>query len=238
MMSFIGNFFGRQTGITFSGATDWHSHILPGVDDGVKTPGDALKILSRYEEMGIAEVWLTPHVMEELPNTPEKLQNIFLELKQSYTGPIKLRLAAENMLDGLFAERLASGRVLPIGPKRNMLLVETSYFNPPAGLSATFESIKKAGFVPLMAHPERYAYVDGMEEYGRWRALGVRFQLNLMSLGGHYGAAAKNRAEQLLKNEMYDFVGTDIHHPAHLDTLMNLRISSRYADELANLLMQ
>ena len=88
-----------------AGFTDWHSHILPGVDDGIKNMEDSLAVLKRYEEAGIRKIWLTPHVMEDYPNTPEKLRERFSELKEAYTGGIDIRLASENMLDSLFEER-------------------------------------------------------------------------------------------------------------------------------------
>ena len=57
----------------FRGFTDWHCHILPGVDDGVLTMDESLQILAEYERLGVKEVWLTPHIMEDIPNTTEKL---------------------------------------------------------------------------------------------------------------------------------------------------------------------
>lgn len=65
----------------FRGFTDWHSHILPGVDDGVQSMDESLQILAEYERLGVKEVWLTPHIMEDIPNTTEKLRNRFVELK-------------------------------------------------------------------------------------------------------------------------------------------------------------
>ena len=81
------------------GAVDHHSHILPGVDDGVETMDEALRILATYETLGIKELWLTPHIMEDIPNSPQKLQARFEELKAAYTGDIQLHLAAEYMID-------------------------------------------------------------------------------------------------------------------------------------------
>ena len=69
-----------DTGI-FNGATDWHSHILPGVDDGIQTMQDSLKALSYYESIGIKEVWLTPHIMEDIPNTTSELRARYEELQ-------------------------------------------------------------------------------------------------------------------------------------------------------------
>ena len=111
----------------FTGYTDWHSHLLPGVDDGIKTFDDSLSILNRYEELGVRRVWLTPHIMEDIPNTTESLRQRFDELQSRYTGNIQLSLAAENMLDNLFEERLERGDLLPIGDNGDQLLVETMW---------------------------------------------------------------------------------------------------------------
>ena len=119
----------------FKGFTDWHSHILPGVDDGIPDMESALQVLERYEQLGIREVWLTPHVMEDIPNATADLQQRFGELSEAYKGNIKLHLAAEYMLDNCFEERQNSDDLLCIGPPDSkMLLVETSYFNPPMDL--------------------------------------------------------------------------------------------------------
>ena len=99
----------------FAGMTDWHSHILPGVDDGLASIGDSLEALREYEALDIREVWLTPHVMEDAPNTTEGLREKFAELRAAYGGPVELHLAAEYMMDSLLGERLRSGDLLPIG---------------------------------------------------------------------------------------------------------------------------
>src|SRR5574344_762136 len=87
-----------------SGFVDRHSHLLPGADDGVQTMEESLQILSLYEQLGISEVWLTPHIMEDMPNRTEDLKERFAELKATYQGKIILHLAAEHMLDTLFEE--------------------------------------------------------------------------------------------------------------------------------------
>ena len=190
--------------------TDWHSHILPGVDDGIRTMDDALEVLSIYANIGIREVWLTPHIMEDVPNTPEELRNRFAELQASYRGPVRLHLAAEHMLDNLFEERLTAGEVLPLGERGDTLLVETSYYNPPMDMDGQLRRIAKGGFRPLLAHPERYVYMD-MKDYRRLRESGVEFQLNLLSLTGHYGPEARKKALILLKEGFYSRIGSDLH---------------------------
>lgn len=190
--------------------TDWHSHILPGVDDGVQTMEESLQILASYEQFRVKEVWLTPHIMEDIPNTTALLRSRYAELRAAYKGPIILRLASENMLDSLFEQRLQKGDLLPLGKDGRHLLVETSYFNPPYGLHNILLRIKSKGYVPVLAHPERYVYMD-KEDYEQLRRLNVAFQLNLPSLVGAYGADAKRKAKWLLGNMYYQFTGTDTH---------------------------
>lgn len=200
------------------GVVDWHSHLLPGVDDGVTSLEGSLEILSQMEKRGVREIWLTPHIMEDMPNTTGALRSVFEELTAAYDGPVRLHLASENMLDALFAERLKNSDFLPIGRNSDMLLVETSFYNPPSGLSELLFSVRSVGLTPLLAHPERYRYMTE-EDYRKLYSQGVRFQLNLMSLKGHYGPEAKARAAHLLKEGMYFCCGSDIHHAAHIPIL-------------------
>lgn len=235
-MSIFNRLFQFSQPVDLSKFIDWHSHILPGVDDGVKTVDDSIAILSRMERAGIREIWLTPHIMEDIPNSTQYLRESFNSLRKVYGGSIRLHLAAENMIDSLFEERLTCGDVLPIGKERNMLLIETSYFNAPLGLYDTFEKIKSTGYHPLMAHPERYTYVDDIKEYSGWKEMGVRLQLNLLSLAGHYGPDAKHKSEELLKKDMYDVVGTDLHHKSQFRRLQQMRLSKNIITHLNRLL--
>lgn len=194
----------------FQGMTDYHSHLLPGVDDGVQTPEESLEILRLYEELGIREVWFTPHIMEDIPNTTAGLRTRFEQFQKLYPGNICLHLAAEYMLDNLFKERLAHRDLLPLGVEGNHLLVETSYFNPPVDLYTMLEKIKLAGYYPVLAHPERYVYMEE-DDYRRLKELGVRFQLNLPSLVGGYGKHVTANIRRLLTEGYFDVWGTDAH---------------------------
>ena len=206
------------------GFTDWHCHILPGVDDGVQTMDEALAILAEYERLGIAEAWLTPHIMEDIPNTTAHLRRRFAELQAAYTGNVALHLAAENMLDPLFEQRLAAGDLLPLGPEGNRLLVETSYFNPPLDLYGMLERIKSAGYHPVLAHPERYLYMSPAD-YRKLKASGIEFQLNLPSLTALYGPTVKKKAEALHKHNLYNYSGTDLHCQKTLTRILFTQIS-------------
>ena len=198
-----------DTGI-FNGATDWHSHILPGVDDGIQTMQDSLKALSYYESIGIKEVWLTPHIMEDIPNTTSELRARYEELQKAYSGTIKLHLAAENMIDNLFNERLKEKDFLPIGSKQDHLLVETSYYQPPIDLYGTLKRIQEEGYIPILAHPERYGYMSD-KDYDKLSSMKVLLQMNIVSLAGGYGKPAQDKALMLLNKGYYSFIGSDFH---------------------------
>ncbi len=200
----------------FRGFTDWHCHLLPGVDDGVQTMEETLRILSLYEELGVTEVWLTPHIMEDMPNTTASLKARFKALEAAYQGNIGLHLASENMLDNLFEERLEQNDLLSLGKGGKHLLVETSYFNPPMGLNNILLRIKSKGYVPVLAHPERYVYMDE-NNYRALKDMNVLFQLNLFSLVGAYGTGIRKKAGWLMKNGFYDLAGSDTHSLAVLE---------------------
>ena len=206
----------------FRGFVDWHCHILPGVDDGVQTMDEALHILAAYERLGIREVWLTPHIMEDIPNPTARLRERFAELLAAYKGNVVLNLAAENMLDKLFEERLEQGDLLPLGKDGRHLLVETSYFNPPMGLDDILRRIQAKGYYPLLAHPERYIYMEE-NDYVRLKSMHIKFQLNLFSLMDLYGKEVRKRAKELQSKGMYDYIGTDLHQIAVLNNLLEKR---------------
>ena len=250
-----------QSGI-LRGATDHHSHILPGVDDGVESMDEALRILATYEAAGVKELWLTPHIMEDIPNTPEKLLTRFAELQAAYTGNITLHLAAEYMIDNHLCNLLSEvadrpgervqettschfepkgeisttkEKLLPIGTKHNHLLVETSYYNPPMRLHETLRQIKSLGYHPLLAHPERYMYME-KDEYRDLHEEGVKFQLNLPSICGGYRNTVKKRALWLLKEGLYDVIGSDTHCEEGVEYLLGSRIPKKQVKLLKDIL--
>ena len=192
------------------GMTDCHSHLLPGVDDGVGTLDESLRILDMMEKHGVRKVWLTPHIMEDIPNETVTLQEKFQELKRSYNGTLELALAAEYMMDNLFEERLEKDDLLPLEEGKRYLLVETSYFNPPMELLSVLQRIQKKGYHPLLAHPERYEYMQ-MMDYKTLKKNQISFQLNIPSLVGMYGKHIEKKAKILLKAGMYDLGGNDVH---------------------------
>ena len=168
------------------GAVDNHSHVLYGVDDGVKTVEESLKILHFLEEAGVETLWLTPHIMEDVPNTTGGLQDRFAQLRAAYPGPVRLELAAEYMMDTLFLERLRARDLLLHGGDR--VLMETSTWSPPIDL---------------------WDLID--ETYEKLIHRGCLLQLNLPSIVGVYGEEARQKAQTLLDKGWYCMFGSDCH---------------------------
>lgn len=213
-----------ETGF-FSGFEDWHSHILPGVDDGFKTMEQSLEALEFYSSLGLRKLWLTPHIMEDYPNETSFLRQRFEELKNEWKGDVELHLASENMLDSLFEKRLKDKDFLPIADDGSHLLVETSYFNAPMRFHDILRETLSAGYFPLLAHPERYRYMKE-DDYRKLRDMGIKFQVNFVSLVGGYGETARKKAEWLLKEGMVEAVGSDLHKLSVLRNVLSMRLSS------------
>ncbi len=234
-MSLLSGLFARKVPVDLTGTTDWHSHVLPGVDDGVQSIDESLKILGRFEDAGVADLWLTPHIMEDIPNETSFLRERFEDLKEQYKGRVRLHLASENMLDNLFMERMAADDLLPIGPDGKTLLVETSYYNAPMRFYETLDEIKSKGYFPLLAHPERYFYIDSFATYRKLKEKGILFQLNLLSLCGHYGPVVKEKAMKMLAEGMYNRFGSDLHRIEHLDIIRHAKLPKTVIEQLNRL---
>lgn len=217
----------RDSGL-LEGFRDCHCHLLPGVDDGVQETDDTVQILEEWEALGVKEVWLTPHIMEDIPNKPTELRERFLTLTGTITKTktMELHLAAEHMMDGLFLKRLEKNDVMPIGDDGSRLLVETSYYTPPMTMKDIMEKVKLKGYHPILAHPERYQYME-KADYKRWKQRGVLLQLNVPSIVGAYGPEVQRKAEWLLKEGMYDCCGTDIHSISQVEIFLNSEISKK-----------
>jgi tyrosine-protein phosphatase YwqE len=92
-----------------------------------------------------------------------------------------------------------------------------SYLAPSPNFESVIFELRMMGLTPILAHPERYSYFHrSFEQYDRFKELGCKLQVNLLSLSGGYGPDVKKAAEKLFKKQMVDFVGTDMHHERHL----------------------
>ena len=208
------------------GFIDIHSHLLPGIDDGAKNIDNTIELISKMYSYGIKNFVTTPHVLGDVyPNSTElinlKLEEVGKELRQRGMTDFSFRAAAEYMLDEQFLERLERDDILTI--KDNYVLVEMSYFNAPFNLFDVLFQIQLKGYKPILAHPERYNfYHSNFESYYKLKKAGCVFQLNLLSLTEQYGKNVQKITQKLLKENLYDFVGTDTHHLNHLKLLKSI----------------
>lgn len=218
--------------------TDVHSHLLPGIDDGVKTFEEAQKIISRFIELGYKKLITTPHIMQDFyKNTPEIILGKLAELKTYLAEQdveIELEAAAEYYFDDWFIKQIEKEeKLLTFGD--NYILFETSFLNKPRQLFEVVFELQAQGYKPVFAHPERYNYVyDDFEILEKLIERGVILQLNLNSIVGYYGKNAKMIAELLIDQNMIQFAGTDCHGHRHLEALVNVQ-KRKYFTKLAKL---
>lgn len=216
---------------------DLHSHLIPGIDDGSKSMEESLSFLKEMEALEYQKVITTPHIMiDAYKNTPEIIHEGLEALREAAKSEgigVEIEAAAEYYLDDGFYDLLEKGDMLTINGE--YLLFETSYVSKPLQLEEMIFEIGAAGYTPLMAHPERYRYIkEFKKEYGRFKELGVMFQVNLNSFGGHYGKDAKRKADFLSQEGMIDFLGSDIHRMKQVETLHGVFESDAYSDIFKN----
>lgn len=220
---------------------DMHSHFIPGVDDGAQTMDDSLQLLQKMQALGYKKCITTPHIkMDIYPNSEEKLRRVFDQLQEEKVRAgigIEVELAAEYYLDDTFAERLKECELLCFG-KQRYVLMEFSFTTPPVFEEDTFKRVLDRGYIPILAHFERYLYFHGKPEVAeKYRKIGVNTQMNLLSLTGHYGPDIRKQAERMVDDCLFDFVGTDAHRIQHLQ-LLEEHLSMPYLAELGKRLVK
>ena len=219
---------------------DIHSHLLPGIDDGAKTFEDSLRLIQALQKIGITQIITTPHIIQHVwENTHEKITSnkecTVVELRKNNID-IPFQAAAEYMMDDQFVKLFESNQLLTL--KDNYVLVEMSYINPPVQLYSILFDLQLAGYIPVLAHPERYLfYHKKFNEYEKLKEAGCLFQLNLLAVVGYYGYNISKIAEKLLQKGMYDYVGSDVHHDNHIaafDQKIKLKDSSPLKEVIEN----
>ena len=202
---------------------DMHSHLLPGIDDGAPDLETSLQLIKGMAALGYSKLITTPHVMWDMYKNTREIILDKLELLRSAVKAeglnVEINAAAEYFLDDHVAGLLRNKEpLLTVGGK--MVLVEFSLAQPSMSLKDILFEMQMQGYQPIIAHPERYIYLERNKEfYEELKDIGCLFQLNLLSLSNHYGKSVSELAQYLIKKEYYDFVGTDLHHNRHLDAL-------------------
>jgi protein-tyrosine phosphatase len=200
--------------------TDMHSHVLPGIDDGAQTPEESIVLIKKMMELGIKKIIATPHIMiDYYRNDHDSINNALAILKKELHNQnidIIIEAAAEHYFDESFEQRINDRKVLTMGD--NYVLFEFSFINQPINAIAVIKKLRDMGYKPILAHPERYNYMD-IDQLKRIRMMGCNLQLNTISLTGYYGKTTKKLAEELVDNQLVDFISSDMHHPRHAQAL-------------------
>ncbi len=204
-------------------AVDIHSHLIPGIDDGVKTIDESIFLLRRMESMGFKKVITSPHVMADgYKNTPEIILSGRDQVREALKAnaiDIEFDATGEYNIDEAMYERIEKKQLLPFG--KNYIMVEMPFLAKPVIMGDIMYKLQTAGYNVILAHPERYSYFheNNFDAYNSLKDRNLLFQINIASLSGVYGKAAKFTAEKMINENMVNFVGTDMHGMKHLEIL-------------------
>lgn len=196
---------------------DFHSHILPGLDDGATDIEDAVAMVSAMKDWGFERITCTPHITNKFRNTPETIKRAFEELQEAlYVRNIEvdMRMSAEyRLVPETWPEVLEKNWLMPIEDR--FILMELPIFNPEDIKDIKpleeFRKVISLGLTPLLPHPERYFYLSERELMSFLEA-GVRIQSNYGSLAGLYGEKAEKNVRHLVDQGLVSYYGTDMHN--------------------------
>lgn len=205
----------------YSVDVDIHSHLIPEIDDGARSIDESIAMLASFQQLGYKKVITTPHIHSEYyPNTKQVIESGLQTLKEEISQAgltIKVEAAAEYYIDSEFLSLIENPEEIMSFGRFKYVLMETPFMNKPLIFDEVVFQLKSHGFVPVLAHPERYTYLmDDMSWLKKIRIQGVQLQITSSSLVGGYGKGPQKIANQLLKENMVDFIGSDLHRKNQL----------------------
>jgi len=202
---------------------DMHSHLIPGIDDGAPDMETSLRLVRGMMDLGYKKLITTPHIMWDMYHNTregilEKLETLRSAVKAEGLN-VEINAAAEYFLDD-YMEGLVKKNEPLLTISGNMVLVEFSMANPSMSLKGILFDMQMQGYLPVIAHPERYIYLEHNKEfYEELKTIGCLFQLNILSLTNYYGKSVHKLAQYLINRDYYEIVGADLHHERHLAAL-------------------
>ena len=224
------DFFNYKNPIT----VDLHSHLLPGIDDGVRTIEESVAIIKKFQLLGYTKLITTPHILSDLyPNNKkiiiQKLHEVQRELHKENID-IDIEASAEYYVDMEFLKLIENDELLPF--MGNYILFETAYNSKPMILEQVIYTLQDKGYIPVLAHPERYRYLHkDIELYKALKAQGVLFQVNIKSLENRSKPNYKI-ALKLINLGLVDFVGSDVHKMKDMIKLEKTLKSTAYKNAI------
>ena len=206
--------------------TDMHCHLIPQVDDGSKCMEESIDCLKTLQAVGYKKVFITPHFQyPRFDNDEDDICRRYEEVKKAAAAAgVEIEIAGiggEYRIDSGFKRRVENPRFLQVADK--YVLVEFSLHQQMMGCDEMIFDMQMKGYEVILAHPERYPYLNVMgTRMEQLKNQGVFFQVNVLSLGGFYGDEAKKRAYQMLENGWVEFLGTDTHNTMYAQALVDL----------------
>jgi protein-tyrosine phosphatase len=196
---------------------DIHNHLVPDVDDGARHLEDTLDAVERMTLMGIRKIITTPHIDGRLTLEPEALEERLQEVNEAFEvaaaavaaafPEVDFRRGHEVMMDIPDVD-FSDPRMRLAGT--HFVLVEWPRLHLPPGTAKVLRRIRDQGYVPVVAHPERYVGMD-LETAGSWRDAGALLQVNYGALEGRYGGESRKMALRLLRRGWADYLASDFH---------------------------
>ncbi|MBX7103251.1 MAG: protein tyrosine phosphatase [Gemmataceae bacterium] len=194
---------------------DIHVHLLAGLDDGPKTPEDAVEMCRRMVEEGIGFAAAGAHQNDEYPdNTPDRLRAAEKELVERLRTagiPLKTKPSAEIMVGVNTLEQFGRGELLTVGDTGRYVLVEM-----PHGLCVEMkwlvEEFVERGVRPILGHAERVPEV--LHDPGRAEGLiqaGCLFQVSSKSITNPPSPEDGRAIKSWFKRRMVHLLGSDGH---------------------------
>lgn len=194
---------------------DFHSHILPNIDDGSQSIEETFNLIKEAQEVGFEAIVSTSHYMEEYYETNVAERNIWVDAisknLKSKNININIYLGSEVYISTNIVKLLEEGKASKIN-NTNYVLFEMPLNVQPLNLYDVIYEMQSYKLVPILAHPERYSFVQKKPEliYDLIQK-GVLMQSNYGSIVGQYGKKAKIIVTKLFENNMVHLLGSDVH---------------------------
>lgn len=191
---------------------DFHSHILPNIDDGARNIEQTSQILKEAQQAGFSKIISTSHYIEEYYESDENKRKQLLQEAKQQIDDIDIYLGNEIFVTDNMIQLIKDKKASTINNSQ-YILFELPMNSKPINTKQIVYKLVENDYIPIIAHPERYTYIQSEPEYVKELFdMGTLFQANYGSIIGMYGTKAKKTVKKLLKENLIQFLGSDVHY--------------------------